>query len=83
MSVPTHNNITAKQAYVDTEIDNHMVGEYLDSGKNNTRQMSQLPRNPTSMEDKHGIFIGSSFPDFPSPTNGSGKKLMFQKTSMP
>ena len=43
--------------------------------------MSQLPRNPTSMEDKHGIFIGSSFPDFPSPTNGSGKKLMFQKTS--
>ena len=37
MSVPTHNNITAKQAYVDTEIDNHMVGEYLESGKNNTR----------------------------------------------
>lgn len=39
MSVPT--KTSANQAYIDTEIDDNLaIGEYLDGGKNNTRQLS-------------------------------------------
>ena len=71
MSVPSQQNTQIGRKYIDTEIDEQMaIGEYLSSNK---RQQSQIPRNPTSL-DKHGIFIGSSFPDFPSPRDANSKE---------